>query len=144
MSVIKRILSREAVAHELEQMRSDLRATQRLTIDQHLTLLADIRDEARGAEQFAAAVRAEELRGRAAGFYFEQHVHVHEHTLSRDEIKARLSMLMEANPRIKELLGGVPDDEVKLIESTSSDVSAAEAVVEEAVPAALESVAEQL
>lgn len=114
--VAKRVMNRPAVAAQIEQMRADLRATQRLTIDQHLTILADIRDQAREAEQFAAAARCEELRGRAAGFYYEQHVHVHDdRQLDRTEIRNRLRVLLDANPRIREVLGV---EEVKQIEVT--------------------------
>lgn len=103
MELARRIMRRRRVDDEIRTIQNDLRSTQRMTIDQHLTILADIRDEARQKDQFAAAVRAEELRGRAAGFYFEQHIHITEN-LSREEMKARLSMILEENPHIKELL----------------------------------------
>ena len=120
MSLARRIRQRRRVDNEIRTIQNDLRSTHRLTIDQHLQVLADIRDEARGTEQYAAAVRAEELRGRAAGFYFEQHVHVTE-SLSGSEMRARLAMILDENPRLRELL-----------ESQASKVKVLPLVVEEA------------
>jgi len=113
--IAKKIAGRPAVKAEVNRIRADLRASERLTLEQHMTHLADIRDDAKSAGQFAAAARAEELRGKAAGFYIERHVHV-ELPQSRDEIRSRLQMLIQDNPRLKELV----EMNVKQIESNVS------------------------
>ena len=118
MRMIKRVMQRPRVMEEIDQMRADLRATQRLNMDQHLTILADIRDEAREAEQFAAAARCEELRGRVAGFYFEQHLHVHEPQMDAIEVKSKLKQMLENHPQLKSLLPAAPP---KAIESKVVD-----------------------
>ncbi len=40
-----------------------------LTVEKHLIELAELRDTAKAAGQITAAIRAEELRGKVAGFY---------------------------------------------------------------------------
>ena len=99
----KQILARPAVETELQRLRLELRSTQRITLEQHLHTLAELRDEARAASQFAAASRCEELRGRAAGLYVE-HVLVRNEGVSRDEILARVMAIMAQNPRLAEIV----------------------------------------
>ena len=43
------------------------------TVAQHLSKLTELRDEAAHAGQFGPAIKAEELRGKCAGFYTEKH-----------------------------------------------------------------------
>jgi hypothetical protein len=50
-------------------------AANEFTVAEHLRTLVELRDEARGAEQFSAAIKAEELRGKCAGFYTERVEH---------------------------------------------------------------------
>ncbi len=119
-SFANKLLSRPAVANEIAAMQQDLRSSQRLTLDQHLNALAELRDRAADGEQYAAAVRAEELRGRVLGYYVEQHLHVHETPASRDEIAARIRSLLESNPRLRELMSMLPGGEtIKQIDSQS-------------------------
>lgn len=113
----RKILSRKVVREQLDQMRADLRSSQRVTLDQHLTILADIRDEARDGEQYAAAARCEELRGRAAGFYFEQHVHISEPAPELSEVKSKVLAMLEAHPQLRLLM---EKGSMKKIESSVS------------------------
>jgi hypothetical protein len=57
----------------LQQGVAELRAPvierAKMTMDNHLATLADLRDMATKAEQYSAAIRAEESRGKAVGFY---------------------------------------------------------------------------
>lgn len=69
----------------------------RATIDDHLQKLADLRDRAEEAEEFGSAIRAEELRGKALGFYIERTMVTHV-DLARDEILDRLSLLQQSHP----------------------------------------------
>ncbi len=50
-------------------------AANEFTVEQHLRTLTELRDEARAEGQFAPAIKAEELRGKCAGFYTERMVH---------------------------------------------------------------------
>jgi phosphoenolpyruvate-protein kinase (PTS system EI component) len=45
------------------------------TVSEHMRMLQTLRDEAMGDRQHAAAIKAEELRGKCAGFYTEKHEH---------------------------------------------------------------------
>lgn len=45
------------------------------TVAEHMRTLSELRDEARNTGQHAAAIKAEELRGKCAGFYTEKHEH---------------------------------------------------------------------
>lgn len=51
-------------------------AANEFTVEQHLATLVTLRDEARAEGQFAPAIKAEELRGKCAGFYHERLVHL--------------------------------------------------------------------
>ena len=46
-----------------------------LTLEQHVAELARLRKQAESVEQFSAAVKAEELRGKACGLYVERKEH---------------------------------------------------------------------
>jgi phage terminase small subunit len=50
-------------------------AANEFTVEQHLRTLTELRDEARADGQFAPAIKAEELRGKCAGFYVEKMQH---------------------------------------------------------------------
>jgi len=43
-----------------------------LTVENHLNRLAELRDQAFEAGNYAAAIRVEELRGKVAGFYTDR------------------------------------------------------------------------
>jgi hypothetical protein len=100
----KQIAKRPAVKAECNKIRSELRSSDRLTLEQHMAHCAVIRDKAIEAGQYAAAARAEELRGKAAGFYIEKHVVVTE-TLSNLEAMNRLEMLVSGNEKLQKTLG---------------------------------------
>lgn len=100
----RRTLARPAVKAELERMREDLRSTERITLEQHLQHLADLRDKAATGGQYAAAVRAEELRGKALGFYWEQHLIREEGPKTTVQVLDKLKALLEVNPELQKLL----------------------------------------
>ncbi|MBI3157609.1 MAG: terminase [Burkholderiales bacterium] len=50
-------------------------AANEFTVAQHLSTLLALRDEARHEGQFGPAIKAEELRGKCAGFYTEKVEH---------------------------------------------------------------------
>lgn len=99
---ISRLRNRSAIKAEIQKLRAELRASQRATLEQHLDKLAEIRDAATQGEQYAAAVRAEELRGKALGFYVTDIRVTHE--LSPGEMVGRLRQIVTDNPKIVKLL----------------------------------------
>lgn len=73
------------------------------SLDDHLNRLARLRDRAEEADEFSAAIRAEELRGKAMGFYIERTMVAHV-DLTREEIAGRIQMLSQAYPGLVESL----------------------------------------
>jgi len=59
----------------LAELQAKAAAANEFTVAAHLRELADLRDEARNAGQFGPAIKAEESRGKCAGFYTEKVVH---------------------------------------------------------------------
>ncbi len=60
------------VAARVAELTSSAAEANGFTVDEHLRTLTELRDEARAVEQFPAAIKAEELRGKCAGFYAEK------------------------------------------------------------------------
>lgn len=60
------------VRARVEELRKPVIEAVRQTLAQHLATLADIRDKAVAEKRFESAVKAEELRGRACGYYVER------------------------------------------------------------------------
>jgi len=94
----------------------ELRTSQRASLEQHLEELSMLRDKAVSKDQMTAAVRAEQLRGQALGFYV-QRVEV-EHKGTPNEIIGRLRQLFLDNPKVVQFL---PKDRVRQIASHGSD-----------------------
>lgn len=63
------ILRRPRVANAIEEARRPVLAEAKVSLRSHLDALKRLRDEARDQNQYGAAVRAEYLRGVAAGVY---------------------------------------------------------------------------
>ena len=63
-----------------------------VTYERHMAELGKIRDEARFNKAWTAAGNMEIARGKAAGFYTNQSVHLHKHeNLSQEEIDKRVA-----------------------------------------------------
>lgn len=69
------LLKGREVLGRVEQLREAVAKAVTVTVQGHLTDLADLRDEARQAGAFAPAVTAEVARGKVAGLYTEKHEH---------------------------------------------------------------------
>ena len=79
----------------IEQRAKELEDERALTLDDHLTALASLRAEAKGAGQNSAAIQAEQHRGKAARLYVE-HSHVIEQSIDTPaDILARLNNLLD-------------------------------------------------
>lgn len=63
------------VQARVAELQAKAAADNEFTVTEHLQTLATLRDEARLAGQYAAAIKAEESRGKCAGFYTEKHEH---------------------------------------------------------------------
>lgn len=80
------------------EIQEELRKSTMLDLESHLKELAELRDAAKQAGKYAAAITAEVARGRAAGLYITRTENTHEHRetdLSADQIEARLERLDE-------------------------------------------------
>lgn len=108
-----RLLKSKRLAALIEEMRLDIRQVQKITLEQHLSVLCDIRDRCLGEGKFREALRAEELRGKASGFYVDRKFSVNV-DLSPEEMRLRAQSLVEANPALQRLLGldQAPDAQV--------------------------------
>ena len=60
------------VAIMVQELRDDDAVNAKVTVEGHLRELQGIRDKALEVGNYSAAVRAEELRGKVSGFYFER------------------------------------------------------------------------
>jgi hypothetical protein len=63
------------VRHRVTELQAKAAEATEFTVSEHMRTLQDLRDEARNIGQHAAAIKAEELRGKCAGFYTEKHEH---------------------------------------------------------------------
>tara|TARA_Y100001001_G_C7837099_1_gene249225 strand:+ start:149 stop:664 length:516 start_codon:yes stop_codon:yes gene_type:complete len=113
---IRELRENPKVSSELQRVRMELRTSQRASLEQHLEELSMLRDKAVSKDQMTAAVRAEQLRGQALGFYV-QRVEV-EHKGTPNEIIGRLRQLFLDNPKVVQFL---PKDRVRQIASHGSD-----------------------
>lgn len=57
----------------LDELAAKAACANEVTLAQHVAELARLRQQAESAEQFSAAIKAEELRGKACGLYTERH-----------------------------------------------------------------------
>ncbi|MDR1378345.1 MAG: terminase small subunit [Synergistaceae bacterium] len=63
------LMSNGEVTGRIEELRQAAAESAKLTLKNHLDMLAELRDNARNLEQMGAAVSAEVSRGKAAGLY---------------------------------------------------------------------------
>jgi phage terminase small subunit len=71
-----RLLGRPDIRRAVEAERAPALAGWKLTVEDHIAKLSALRDKAERAEQYGAAIKAEELRGKVGGFYVERHAMV--------------------------------------------------------------------
>lgn len=93
------------VKKQIELIRTQILAEEKLLPEQHMAKLKQIRDAALEKGNFTAAIRAEELRGKCAGFYIERSMSL-EVKMSEAEIIDRLKQLSAANPDVAALIAG--------------------------------------
>lgn len=61
------------VALRVEELRDEAAKACVVSIEEHLSILRRLRDQAAASKQYAAAIRAEELAGKVSGYYIERH-----------------------------------------------------------------------
>lgn len=66
------LLNKAKVALRIAELKAPALESTQLTVESHLAQLTELRDQAIAVGKMAAAVRAEELRGKVAGFYTEK------------------------------------------------------------------------
>lgn len=97
------VLGRPNVQAVVAQIREDARACEEITLEGHLRKLAELRDQAAERGQLAAAISAEEKRGRAAGFYVERHI-VQQDSKSPEQLLEELNLLIRRDPALAAVL----------------------------------------
>ena len=79
------------VVEYIGKRRSELLKKYDISYEGHLTELGKLRDEFRQNKAWTAAGNMEVSRGKAAGFYNNQQIHLHKHeNLSQEEIDAKV------------------------------------------------------
>jgi len=73
-----KLLKRPHVRLVLAQQQREMIERGACSLEQHLRELAELRDEAKQAGEYNAAIKAEELRGKACGLYVERVEHTGE------------------------------------------------------------------
>ena len=66
------LMTNGEVAGRIEELRHAAAESATLTLEGHLSTLAELRDKAESLEQMSAAINAEVARGKAAGFYVQK------------------------------------------------------------------------
>ena len=114
------------VVEYIGKRRSELLKKYDISYEGHLTELGKLRDEFRQNKAWTAAGNMEVSRGKAAGFYNNQQIHLHKHeNLSQEEIDAKVvEALKHYQPRIDKDAEVVTDELSSLpnAEESSSDL----------------------
>lgn len=63
------------ITARIAEIRAPVVRDARITLEDHIAEMAALKAEAKKAGQFAAAIKAEELRGKVSGLYVEKHEH---------------------------------------------------------------------
>ncbi|MBW2186674.1 MAG: terminase small subunit [Deltaproteobacteria bacterium] len=90
------LMQNSKIAVRIDELRAPVILECRLTLHNHLQTLEQLRDIAKASGNISAAIRAEELRGRACGLYVEHRENKTEvgMDLSDDEINEKLAVLL--------------------------------------------------
>ena len=114
------------VVEYIGKRRSELLKKYDISYEGHLTELGKLRDEFRQNKAWTAAGNMEVSRGKAAGFYNNQQIHLHKHeNLSQEEIDARVVEALKHYQPIIDKDAEVVTDELSSLpnaEESSSDL----------------------
>ena len=90
-----KLVQREDVMQLIKQRSKELEEERALSLDDHLSALASLRDDAKDAGQYSAAIQAEHHRGKAARLYVEQSHVIEQSVDTPNEILDRLNVLLD-------------------------------------------------
>ena len=114
------------VVEYIGKRRSELLKKYDISYEGHLTELGKLRDEFRQNKAWTAAGNMEVSRGKAAGFYNKQQIHLHKHeNLSQEEIDAKVVEALKHYQPIIDKDAEVVTDELSSLpnaEESSSDL----------------------
>ena len=114
------------VVEYIGKRRSELLKKYDISYEGHLTELGKLRDEFRQNKAWTAAGNMEVSRGKAAGFYNNQQIHLHKHeNLSQEEIDAKVVEALKHYQPIIDKNAEVVTDELSSLpnaEESSSDL----------------------
>jgi phage terminase small subunit len=91
------------VVEEISRYRADYLEKYKITADNHIQMLAKIRDQAFAEKMYGVAGRMEELRGKAAGLYIEKTMNLNKNeydSMSEEEITQRMRQILEDHKEI--------------------------------------------
>jgi phage terminase small subunit len=91
------------VVEEIGRYRADYQEKYKITADNHIQMLAKIRDQAFAEKMYGVAGRMEELRGKAAGLYIEKTMNLNKNeydSMSEEEITQRMRQILEDHKEI--------------------------------------------
>ena len=91
------------VVEEISRYRADYQEKYKITADNHIQMLAKIRDQAFAEKMYGVAGRMEELRGKAAGLYIEKTMNLNKNeydSMSEEEITERMRQILEDHKEI--------------------------------------------
>jgi phage terminase small subunit len=91
------------VVEEISRYRADYLEKYKITADNHIQMLAKIRDQAFAEKMYGVAGRMEELRGKAAGLYIEKTMNLNKNeydSMSEEEIMQRMRQILEDHKEI--------------------------------------------
>ena len=91
------------VVEEIRRYRADYQEKYKITADNHIQMLAKIRDQAFTEKMYGVAGRMEELRGKAAGLYIEKTMNLNKNeydSMSEEEITERMRQILEDHKEI--------------------------------------------
>lgn len=100
------------VKNRLKELRQHIQMSTQVTLDNHLSKLAELRDEAQAAGKFGPAIAAEVARGKAAGLYVEKkQITVNSpNEMSKEAILKRLADIDSHKTKLLELTKVGPAD----------------------------------
>ena len=86
------------VVNEISKYKSEYLEKYKISEPNHISFLGKLRDEARSKGMIGVAVRAEELRGKCAGFYIDKLMTMNRHNIldaSEEELEGKMKKIIE-------------------------------------------------
>lgn len=102
------LLKQLKIRLRIEELTAFAVVNTKVTLDQHMLVLADLRDRARTVGQHASAIKAEELRGKLAGLYREEDAEqrtVITERVAKLPVEEQLRLVQAALQRIQTMTG---------------------------------------